>query len=288
MKGKAFSLLVVTMVLSSAIILSFVGIISAQEEPDIIYIDDDGYYVEGPFDPWSFTDVWVNVTVEDGEKVDVYVMTYTQYDNAYPWEEREPRAVSFEPSSEENVSSASIHHQFNTNYNDVYEVSEEGVFIVIDNRQCNITPDDADPTGQVRVEMTTEYTEGDPFDGLGGIIWPVIGIVILEALSVVGVIIVLFMIVRYFDKKKKEEQALQPPPTYPYYPGQPFQYQQPMQPPQQVQPISQPQPSQPAQPAQTAQPVEPIAQPPSEVPAQPPSEAPAESPSEIVPKKPEK
>ncbi len=266
MKSKAFSLLIIILMLFSGIILSSRNV-NSQKEPEIIYIDLDGYYTLGPFDPWSFTDIWINISVDDGEKVDVYVMSYTQFDNAYPWEETEPKAVSFMASSEENVSTASIHHRFDTNYNDMYEVSEEGVFIVIDNRQCNITPNDANPTGPVKVEMTREFAEGDAFGGFDGFMWPFMLISIIEVLVFVGAIVLIIMLVLHFDKKKKE-QALQPPPPYPYYPGQPLQYQQPAYPPQQPHPAQQPSQSLPVQP------IEPIAQPPSEGQAQPPTRDP--------------
>ena len=286
MKSRAFSLLVVTMILSSAIVLCFGGIISAQEEPDTIYIDDGSYYIAGPYDAWSYGEIWVNVTVTSGGNVDVYVMSYTQVDNAYNYDPyyyggyqpsgdniTDPRAVSFKPASEEDTSSARIHYVFDTSEESYYTGPEEGIFIIIDNRECDITPDDADPSGVVVLDMTMEYTEGGYFDDFDLFIWPVIGIIVLEALAVVGVIILLFLVVRHFDKKKKAEQALQPQPAYPYYAGQPYQpqYQQPMYP-QQVQPV------QPPQPPQPVQPIEPIVQPPSEAPAQPPTESPPRKP----------
>ena len=234
------------LLVSCSLAFVFAGQSTAQEF-DRIYIDNDGFYVSGPYDSYAVSEIWINVTVTSGGNVDVYLMDYTQAENSYPGgpfgyydpyaeepENTDPKAVSFSSLSEEDVSSASIYYKFPEATDDFYGFPDDSIFIIIDNRDCSLTPDDADSTGQVTVELSVEETVSDffydpfPFDGL---LWPVVAMAVIG----LGFIILIIVLVMVNEKKKRKEPVYPPHP----YEQQPM-YQQPGQPPQSGQPPGQP------------------------------------------------
>ncbi|MCK4758049.1 MAG: hypothetical protein KAS67_06340 [Thermoplasmata archaeon] len=245
MKGSAFSLFVAALLISCSLAFVLTGQSIAQDM-DIVYVDEGGFYVSGPYDSYTVSEIWVNATVVSGGNIDVYLMTYIQAENAYPGgpygyydpyaespEERDPKAVSFSSLSKEDVSSASIYYKFPETTDDYYGFPDEGIFVIIDNRDCSLTPNDADATGQVTVELSVESSiSGFPFmDPFTGLLWPMV----IMAIAGLGFIILIIVLVMASEKKKRKE---------PVYPPQPYDqahmYQQPGQPPPGQTPEQQP------------------------------------------------
>ncbi len=254
MKGRAFSCIVLAILITASLTFIITDNSKAQDiESDIIHIGEGNFYISGPYDAWTYSEIWVNITVTSGGNIDVYVMTYTQVDNAYPYstyyygdysssdDATEPRAISHKTESVEDVAVANIHYEFEEGGGDYYyDYSDDEIFIIIDNRNCNITSNDADTEGVVSLEMALEYEYSsswtdDPFtDIIGGLILVGgIGLLILVSIVVLAI---------YGERKKKDKrqpQQLQPMSFQPVYQTTAYQrqgYPQPAQPPQPTQP----------------------------------------------------
>lgn len=185
----------------------FTGTSIAQEN-ETVYIGMGEHYDLGPYYSWGEADLWVNMTVIQGGNVDVYVMNMNQYYNAYPFEE-EPGGISFQGSSQENVSQANIYiHIEMDNEQELWEGEE--VWIIIDNRDVSATPNDAIPTGNVQVELEIVW-ESDEYDYYDDFFW-MEGLICMatSVIPVVLIVLLLFLIYRKMDKKKET----QPPMNY--------------------------------------------------------------------------
>jgi hypothetical protein len=171
-------------------------------------------------------EIKVQVDVVSGGPVDIYIMTDNQFEAAYSYDDENwsTKAISY-LKGKENINSAYIsykapsYEEYDDEYFDYY-LYFDTIYVVVDNRNSSLTPNDADSTGpvEVKVGIKIKRIESVPnFD-------PIIG-----ACVIIGIIllIVLIIIVIYFvrDKKRKsidskeyEQQAkLQPQYQYPYY-----------------------------------------------------------------------
>ncbi|MDO9538224.1 MAG: hypothetical protein Q7J68_07890, partial [Thermoplasmata archaeon] len=196
----------------------FTGIAFAQE-PETVYIGEGDHYASGPYYAWESADLWVNMTVVQGDNVDVYVMSMTQYMNAYPYEQ-DPGGIAFKNCSQENVSQTyiSLHVEID-NEDDMW--MQEEIWVIVDNREVSATPDDANPTGTVRIELeidwVTDETYYDDFFWLESLLC-----VTVSLIPIILIVVLLFLIYRKIDNKKNNTQL--PMPYYqPYPPVQPVQ-----------------------------------------------------------------
>jgi hypothetical protein len=98
---------------------------------------------------WAFTDsfqIKLNVSSENSEKFDVYIMDDNGYFNAY------------NPSNESIIAFSAYYSRENiTNINDTLSLPfDRNYYLVIDNRDTPLTPDDATPTGPLTVSVYLE------------------------------------------------------------------------------------------------------------------------------------
>lgn len=240
MTGKRFLILALA---GLFLCTGFSGLAIAQET-NTVYIGEGDYYNLGPYYGWGDSDLWVNMTVIQGGNVDIYVMSSNQYYNAYSSEPylyeqggQVPGGIAFKSNSQENVSQANIYHHMEIDMNQEMW-GEEDIWIIIDNKDTNATPNDATPTGNVQVELevkwiTDEYDYFDDFFWMEGLLC-VAGAVI----PIILIIVLLFLIYRRIGKKKEAV----PPPQYhqPYPPPTPPMGQNPQEPVAPIQPPQRP------------------------------------------------
>jgi len=215
MKGRLLSFLLMGAMFTAA----FSGI-SHGQGTETIYIGVGDYYALGPYHPWESGDLWVNMTVLQGGNVDLYVMSTTQYSNAYSYYEQEsPGGIAFKSSSEENVSQANIYIHIEADIESENWMEDE-VWVVVDNRDVSATPYDAVPTGDVRVELEVDWYSGDySYDDF---FWIDI-LFLLGAIAPFILLVIVIVIVLRMDRKNKQN----PPYQMPYYQS----YPPPVQPP---------------------------------------------------------
>ena len=211
--AKKFLILVFTLMFFSA---GFTNMAIAQET-ETVYIGVGDHYALGPYYAWGEGELWVNMTVEGGN-VDVYVMDMNQYMNAYPYE-GEIGGIAFKSSSQENVSQATIFHQIETNDDEEYW-GENEIWVIIDNRDVSATPDDASPSGNVRIELEITWTT-DEFGFDDEFLWFGILAILGSLVPIILIVVLLFLIWRRMDKKKETQPAM--PNYYQYPPAAPPQ-----------------------------------------------------------------
>jgi hypothetical protein len=197
--------------------LACVGFASAGE-PETVYIDQGGHYASGPNYIWGKADLWVNLTVVSGGDVDLYIMNADQYGNAYPEGGGAPNAISYKPDSVEGVQTVNLHVAFNPE-GDIF--FEEAVYVVVDNRDCAITPDDAVPTGLVRATLEVDWQADDYYE-----LFPELGVCIVALVIFLVIILALIYLVYRSTRARRERESQyyqqtvpppywQPPPAAP-------------------------------------------------------------------------
>jgi hypothetical protein len=95
-----------------------------------------------------------NISSQDGSNFDVYIMDEDQYENAYG--SGSSRIISFSSQySSENVNAVSENLDFSDEDSRYMEY-----YLIIDNRDTGITPDDASPMGTITIDVhiTIDYT----------------------------------------------------------------------------------------------------------------------------------
>ena len=216
MTGRFIGLFLVIMVSTSIL----AGMASAQET-DTVHIGQGEHYDMGPYYIWGSSDLWVNMTVTRGSNVDVYIMSGNQYYNAYYPETDGHGGIAFKNHSQENVSQANIYlHIEMDSEPDMW--AEDEIWVIIDNRNVNATPDDASPTGNVRVELEVDWTDNGPeFDD--EFLWPIIIMIGMSSIPIILVIVILVLIFMRLGKKKEVQAPMQyynpyPPPVPPSMP----------------------------------------------------------------------
>ncbi|UCG69314.1 MAG: hypothetical protein JSV09_16305 [Thermoplasmata archaeon] len=217
------------------------GTISAEKitNPDeVIYEDDYEYVLLWALEKDENIEVDVSVDSPAGAKIDVYIISDTEFSDY------QTDGVFIPEIQHEDVSSASF--KFKNPDGGTY-------YLVIDNKD-NSRTSDAVPTGDV----TVDYEYDDPFfatiedleEAAGFVAFTCIAAIVLGVVIIIMIIVVIIFLVTKKEKPPQQPAPYQQPPQAPY-PG----YQQP--PPQQ--PYQQP----PQQPIQ-----EPPGQPPQEQPPQ--------------------
>ncbi len=203
--------------IASIIIACFLGCLAISgtacaEGSETIYIAEGGHYDAGPFATWSSGEIWINMTVEGNGSVDVYLMTFTQYYNSYaPYSDNASavNSISFMDSSVENTRSTRIHYSWNGSYETYSEL-----YVVIDNRDCALTEDDASPSGPVKVALDISVTT-EEFDM--GLEW--LGLMLLLSFAAPIIIVVIIVVIVVLATRNSGKN--QPPPPPMYYPVSP-------------------------------------------------------------------
>lgn len=231
MMGKGLKCVLLCLVIVS---MTCAATVSAGE-PETVYIEEGGYYKSGPYYAWGDSQLWVNMSVVDGGNVDVYIMTSTQFSNAFPEDDSQPIAISFLTQSMENVSHAEITYILEMDNDDLFDEAMEDIFVVVDNRQCGITPDDADPFGVVELTLEVDWHSDDYLGFLED--WNITFCLVILAIGVIIFIAILYVVIRSLEKRRTSRQPqyqYQPPPVYPptlpYPPTPPTDEKEPLDP----------------------------------------------------------
>jgi hypothetical protein len=110
---------------------------------DQVLIDNGGHFWWTLLPSWSGREqVTINITSLQGDAFDVYVMDTAQYENAYGNETT-------------GAFSAQRRYENVTRVDDRFELDSDelDILIVIDNRDFQLTPDDAVPSGVIEVDV---------------------------------------------------------------------------------------------------------------------------------------
>lgn len=117
-----------------------------------VYIAEGGHfkYTAGYF--WDEIEIILNITLKEGTSFDVYIMDEDQYENAY--DNSNTSILAFSTLyAKENITKLDDTIHINEHDNELY--------IVMDNRNTTITPNDATPTGtiilDVKIKITSKY-----------------------------------------------------------------------------------------------------------------------------------
>ena len=204
----------------------FAGLAMAQNT-ETVYIGEGDYYSLGPYYGWGTSDLWVNMSVIQGGNVDIYVMSSNQYYNAYSsdtylYEQggQEPGGIAFKSNSRENVSQANIYHHMEIDINQEMW-GEDDIWVIIDNRNTNATPNDATPTGNVQVELEIKWItdEYDYFDD--GFFW--LEGILCVAGSLIPTVLIIVLLFLIYKKIGKKNDVTPPMQYYPHAPATPPQ-----------------------------------------------------------------
>ncbi len=218
MMGKGLKYVLLCLVIISMVCAATVS----ASEPETVYIEEGGYYVSGPHYAWGDSRLQVNMSVVDGGNVDVYIMTSTQYYNAFPYEDSQPIAISYLTQSMENVSHAEITYLLEMETDDPFADYMEDIFVVVDNRQCALTPNDANPSGIVEITLEVDWRSDDYLGFLNG--WDIAVCLVMLAIGAIIFFAILYVVIRSLDKRRASRQPqyqYQPPPGYPPTPPAP-------------------------------------------------------------------
>jgi hypothetical protein len=122
---------------------------------DEVIISKGGHFKHRLTDEWDGeVRVELNIESTDGDKFDVYVMDQDQYDAAYD-SYREPKVFSTWYRSE---NTTEAHKKLDLPSRD------EAFFLIIDNREFNLTAQDADPIGIVQADVKIVIHTDSGFD----------------------------------------------------------------------------------------------------------------------------
>ena len=171
-------------------------------------------------------EIKVQVDVISGGPVDIYIMTDNQFEAAYSYDDENwsTKAISY-LKGKENINSAYINYkapsyeEYDDEYFDYY-LYFDTVYVVVDNRNCSLTPNDADSTGPVEVKVGIKIKRADSVPDFDPIITTcvIIGIILLIVLIIIIIYFVRDKKRKSIDSKEYEQQAkLQQQYQYPYY-----------------------------------------------------------------------
>jgi hypothetical protein len=118
-------------------------------------IIEEGHFMHSLGFLWGDMEVTIDISSEGGRAFDVYIMDWDQYNTLYGPGNQTPLAFSVLYSSE--------------NITQVYDVitlegagfADEEYFLVVDNRNTEITPNDAIPEGTITVDIEISTTDLD-------------------------------------------------------------------------------------------------------------------------------
>jgi hypothetical protein len=144
-------------VIFSCLIIAFLALPPGGPESEVF--DEEVIIADGGHFRYSIgfyleDEITFNISSRNGNNFDIYIMDEDQYENAY--ETPNSRIISFSTHySDENINNVTQTLDFSDENSRFSEY-----FLVIDNRDTRITPDDATPRGTITVDVhiTIEYT----------------------------------------------------------------------------------------------------------------------------------
>jgi flagellar basal body-associated protein FliL len=200
--------------------------ITATDSPSFsAVIAEGGHIKSSEFYLYSDDVIKVNVTVTKGGPVDVYLMTDFQYEAAYSGTNETTKAISYIVAKEK-ITSTEFKFKV-PSYDDESPVGYEyydfydSISVIVDNRNCSITPQDANSSGIVEVSVKIKIEQSELMPGFGEFS-NFMGFICV--ISVVIILIIIILLIVYFIRSRpgKEEHYPQQ-----YYPQQHYYYQQP-------------------------------------------------------------
>ncbi len=152
------AVIVILLVVGFVVILSFFGsyepVENTQEYKFDVIVAKDGHYKYTIEEYWyDDIEIELNITSSSGDRFDIYIMSKDQYDNSYGPQNRSINAFST-LFSWENVTEV-----FDTV--ELHEGDFRVIYLVIDNTENTLTPNDANPTGTIEVEVEVIVTSED-------------------------------------------------------------------------------------------------------------------------------
>ncbi len=226
MRGNYIPVKVAIFILLLSGIIFYYNNITATDSPSFsAVIAEGGHIKSSEFYLYSDDIIKVNVTVIKGGPVDVYLMTDFQYEAAYSGPNETTKAISYIIAKEKikstdfkfKVPSYDDESSIGYEYYDFYD----SISVIVDNRNCSITPQDANSSGIVEVNVKIKIEQSDLVPGLGE--FPnFMGIICAISAMIVLVIIILLIVYFIRSRSGKEEQYPQQ-----HYPQQYYYYQQP-------------------------------------------------------------
>lgn len=172
-------------------------------------------------------EIETNVRVIKGGAIDVYIMTEGQYETAYKYNET-LISISF-LNSKENIKNTTISYKVPDYVDDTYDdyyydywETFDNVVVVVDNRNCTLTPHDADSNGPVTVKVDIKIKRKSDVGEFPDIVEGLDTVCISAAIIIV---IILIIVIIYFLRNSKQksimDQSKNPPQIYYQYPPWP-------------------------------------------------------------------
>jgi hypothetical protein len=96
-----------------------------------------------------------------------------------------------------------------------YLILEDEIFVVVDNRDCAITPNDAVPTGLVQATLEVDWLTEDQY-----MVFPEMGTCLIGLVIILVIILALIFLVYRSTKARRERESMmyqQYPPVQPMY-----------------------------------------------------------------------
>ncbi len=223
---------IINWIILSALIIGITFLnteITSSEKPTFkAVIAPQGHIKSARYDLDAGDVIDVNVKVTKGGPVDIYLMTENQYEAAYGGENESINAISYLVGFED-ITNISFKFKIPSydkgdavEYYDFYEYFDT-FFVVVDNRNCTITPSDANSTGTVEVwvNINVDYEESIPYY-----------MDTICIFSAIVVLIIIIVIIVYFFRYHSRKTPQYPPqiqhqqyyyqypqwPQYPHYP----------------------------------------------------------------------
>ena len=238
-------LFIISLIIISILITSSPIIADSDDESDkfsyTAIIPQGGHYKTGNLKLDEGDKIEGEVNVLDGGNVDVYLMVYTQYTDAYNTENESRMIISYLKADEnEKVTTLSFkvpdsNDDDSLGYFDSY-INYEMIYVIIDNRNCSLTPDDANAIGPVKVTVDIEITRAEPsrsFEEINDS--SMFGCCIIIVIIIIVIIIIIVFIfhdhhhgtgAQYWPQYQSHYQTQYQPPPQPYYQYPLHQYQQ--------------------------------------------------------------
>jgi len=172
-------------------------------------------------------EIETDVRVIQGEAIDVYIMTEGQYETAYEYNET-LISISY-LKSKENIKNTTISYivpdyvdDANDEYYYDYWETFDNVVVVVDNRNCTLTANDADSSGPVTVKVDIKIKRKSDIPDFPNIVEELDTVCISAAVIIV---IILIIVIIYFIQSSKQKSIMDqnrtPPQMYYQYPPWP-------------------------------------------------------------------
>jgi hypothetical protein len=183
-------------------------VVNATEDHGFTTIISEGGNFKSPsYTLYENDKIEVKTEVKTGGPVDVYLMTNEQYQEAYDHTFKLKLVISYFKGAE-NVKTSKFSYKVPEQDSETYDYYDEyfdELYVIVDNRECNLTANDADPTGSVEVIVSIEIDRDNRsgFDSLDYAFYICFTVFIVLLVIIVSII--------YFTTRRRDRRNVTTP-----------------------------------------------------------------------------